>query len=249
MSVEVPLTFLDLCQRLRQECGISGTGPSAVLNQVGEMQRIVSWIQTAWLDIQTAHQDWDYFRTTITWPLDGVKTSWKLADIETASGVSGFAARFGRWNRDSFRNYQTSVGLISEIFMDWMPYDKWRDLYFIGAMRSSFTRPNVISIMPDKSIVTGPVGASGYTMLGDYYTSPQSLSGDSATPCGNNTGTGNTIWPTQYNMMIVYRAMMSYGTFENAPEVYNHGEKEFNKMIRRIVEDRLPDIQGGGAMA
>lgn len=252
MSVDVPTTFLDLCQRLRRECGINGTGPSTVAAQVGEMARVVGWIQSAWIDIQETHQDWEFFRGTISFPLDGIKTIWKLSDIQTASGVATFAANFSRWERDSFRNYQTSIGLNSEIFMEHVGYARWRDAYFYGALRGVFTRPIVMSIAPDKALVFGPMGASGYTVVGDFYTAPQAFSGDNDTPCSGlvaPAGSGNTIWPKQHNMMIVYRAMMFYGAYENAAEIYNQGEREFKKMINRINADRLPEIQGAGALA
>lgn len=254
MSIDVPVTFLDLCQRLRRECGVAGTGPSTVVGQVGEMARIVGWIQSAWMDIQETHQDWEFFRGTISFPLDGIKTIWKLADIQTASGVATFAANFSRWERDSFRNYLTATGLASEVFMEHIGYARWRDSYLYGALRTSFTRPIVMSIAPDKALVFGPMGASGYTVLGDFYTAPQKFKEDTNTdtPCSGlvvPAGSGNTIWPIQHNMMIVYRAMMFYGSYENAAEVYNHGEKEFKKIINRINGDRLPEIQGAGALA
>jgi hypothetical protein len=50
-------------------------------------------------------------------------------------------------------------------------------------------------------------------------------------------------------MAIVYRAMMSYGAYEAAAEVYQRGEAEFNRMIRRVLADRLPEISAGSALA
>jgi len=35
------MNFLQLAQRVRQEAGISGDGPVSVVNQTGEMKRVV----------------------------------------------------------------------------------------------------------------------------------------------------------------------------------------------------------------
>lgn len=47
------MNFLSLCRQLRQETGSSGNGPSSVSNQTGASARLVSWIQSAWREIQT----------------------------------------------------------------------------------------------------------------------------------------------------------------------------------------------------
>ena len=50
-------------------------------------------------------------------------------------------------------------------------------------------------------------------------------------------------------MAIVYRAMMMYGAFESANEVYDRGETEFGKIMRRMADQRLPEVTFGGALA
>lgn len=139
----------------------------------------------------------------------------------------------------SSNNVTTFAGLKSEIFMPYIEYDFWRDGYEFGALRQTQTRPTVITITPNKSIGLGPFPISGYTVLGDYYRVPTEMSVNTDTPT----------LPTQYHMAIVYRAMMSYGAFEAASEVYQRGEMEFNKMIRRVLADRLPEITAGSALS
>ncbi len=96
-----------------------------------------------------------------------------------------------------------------------------------------------MSIAPDKSICLGPIAADGYTILGDYFSVPSEMASDSDVPA----------LPTQFHMAIVYRAMMSYGAFESAPEVYQRGEVEFMKLMRRMTADRSPETVFAGALA
>jgi hypothetical protein len=310
------VNFLALVQRLKTECGVSGSTPTSVVSQTGEYGRLVNWINTAWMDIQMMRQDWDWMRTTATFPTVTGQATYTTTQI----GLTDF----GKWARDTFRNYAnpsvtfsiaspcvmtltshnlsvgdtvipfttgalptgltsgttyyvqsvpssdtvtlsatsggtaintsgtqsgthtissnnvtTFAGLKSEIFMPYIEYDFWRDGYEFGALRQTQTRPTVITITPNKSIGLGPFPISGYTVLGDYYRVPTEMSVNTDTPT----------LPTQYHMAIVYRAMMSYGAFEAASEVYQRGEMEFNKMIRRVLADRLPEITAGSALS
>lgn len=231
------MDFLSLCQRMRQECGISGSGPTTVVGQSGNLQRIVDWVNTAWIDIQTTHQDWGWMRTSASFVTVSGQATYALGTGTGTTGVS--VATFGMWNRDTFRNYTTSVGTNSEVFMDFIHYDTWRDSYMYGALRNTTTRPLQMSIAPDKSICLGPPPTNAYTITGDYYTAPLSMTADTDTPA----------LPTQYQMAIVYRAMMSYGAYESAPEVYQRGELEFGKLMRRITADRIPETTWAGALA
>ena len=247
MSVQVPLTFLDLCQRTQQECGIAGNLLTTVQNQSGELLRLCSWVTDAWMEIQGQHQDHNFFRSTVTFPTDTTRTAYSPANAGLTAGT------FSQWAQDSARNYVTSTGITSEIFMEWMDYERWRDSYLYGATRTVRSRASVFSIAPDKSLVFGPIFDNGYTVLIDYFIAPQPLINDSDTPTSVSAAVGasgaqGTV-PYFWNMLIVYKAMMSYGAYEHAPEVYNRGEAQSEKFNRRLLQDQLPQIHGPGALA
>lgn len=231
------MDFLGLCQRTRQECGISGSGPTTVVGQSGNLQRLIDWVNTAWMDIQTTHQDWNWLRTTMTFTTVSGQATYALGTGAGTCGVS--VATFGMWNRDTFRNYPTAVGNRGEVFMDFIHFQTWRDTYQYGALRYTTTRPVQMSISPEKSICLGPTPNGDYTISGDYYLAPSLMSADADVPA----------LPAQYHMAIVYRAMMSYGAYESAPEVYQRGELEFGKLMRRMTADRLPETTWAGALA
>lgn len=166
------------------------------------------------------------------------------ADTLTLSATAGGAAINTTGSQSgthtaSSTNVLSFVGFRSEIQMDYIDYDVWRDKYLLGNLRFSYTRPIEMSIAPDKSIVTGPIADAGYTLVGDFFRDPVELSADTDTPA----------MPNQFHLAIVYQAMMSYGAFEAAPEVYNRGEKEFGKIMRRIGNNQLPEMAFAGALA
>lgn len=54
------MTYLELVQALWRETGTGGPKPATVVNQSGESERLVFWIQRADLDVQQAHIDWNF---------------------------------------------------------------------------------------------------------------------------------------------------------------------------------------------
>ncbi len=223
---------LELVQRLCGECG-AGNKPTTTTAQTGESLRLVDWIDSAWNDIQTAHQDWGWLRTSTSWVTADGQSAYTTAQCGIAAGT------FGMWAKGTFRNYPTSTGNAGEIPMGWMGYDNWRDTYLFGGNRSVRARPVEFSIGPDKSINLGPVPAAGYTLTADYFTAPTVMTTDTDTPA----------MPVQYHLAIVYKAMMFYGGYESAPEVYQRGELEFGKLMDRMTLDRLPEVGFGGPLA
>ena len=233
------MTYLELVQRLWMESGSSGTspGPSDVTTQTGEFQRLVTWTNQAWLDIQRAHQDWDWMRATATFTTVAAQAVYPLG---TGAGTVGvLAANHKAWARDTGRIYLTSAGQSSEQYLPFEYYEPWRDVYQFGANRTVYTMPMVMSISPAKAICLGPVAAAGYTVSCDYFSAPASMTADADVPA----------MPAEFHMAIVYRALMMYGAYESAQEVYDRGETEFKKMMFQLDESRLPEVTFVGALA
>lgn len=225
------MNFLQLVQRLQQECGVSGSSITTTVSQTGENKRLVDWVNSAWFDIQGIREDWQWLRTTTTFTTVAHQPFYTTAQCN--------ATNFGRWDRDTFRNYVTSTGTTSEIFMEYIDYETWRDGYYYGALRDTLSRPFVMSISPDKSICVGPIADDGYTLLGDYFTLPVEMASDTDTPA----------MPSKFHMIIVYRAMMMYGYYENAQEVIARGTMEYKRLLRRVEDDRMPELVVGAALA
>lgn len=232
------MTFLSLTQDLWRESGASGTspGPSTVSSQTGEYARLVAWVAAAWTDIQNAHTDWGFLRSSTSFATVAGTSTYTLG---TGAGTVGIlAANFGAWERDTARCYLTATGTADEQFLEYVPYDYYRDAYLMGSQRSTNVRPNVFSISPAKAICTPPTVAD-LTITIDYFTAPVTLTADADIPT----------LPAQFQMAIVYRALMFYGAYESASEVYDRGELEFGKLMRRMTQDRLPEMTFAGALA
>lgn len=223
------MNLLQLCNRLIAEAGISAQPMTTTANQTGELARVVNWIQQAWLDIQSAHTTWRWMRKTAT--------------IATVAGQSGgYVAPDGDvsvWTLDTARNYVTASGDITEIFMNFVEYDEFRNSYLYGALRYAQSRPLVFTINPDNTLSFGPVPNGDHTVTTDYYKKPIEMADDDAEPD----------MPATYHIGVMWRALMFYGGYEAAGEAYSRGQNEYSIILSKLEATQLPMIQMGGPLA
>jgi hypothetical protein len=227
-------TFLQLVQRLRSEAGVSGADPVTCQNQSGELLRLVRWINDAWLDIQNKRADWFFLRSQFSFQTNTASNQQSYTPIQCNT------TNFGNWKRDSLRIYTTSLGFANEMILPFAPYDAFRNLYLYGANRSNYMRPSLYSIDPQKNIVLGgPPDLVGYTINGEYYAVATYLQNDTDIP----------VLPPQYQMAIVWRALMWYGQYEGAAEAAERGTAEFRALMLKMEKDQLPTIGFGEPLA
>ena len=237
------MNLLTLSQRLGVECGVSGTMTSASA-ATGENARLVGWINSAWNEIQSKHEDWDWLRSSnilghgASFTTVNGQASYPLG---TGAGTCGITAdAFGAWARYTLRCFTTSVGYRNEIYLDWISYDNWRDEYMYGAMRDVKTRPMAVSIGPDKSVCLGPPPNDQYTITADYFLAPTVMTADTDVPTG---------LPARFHILIVYSAMMMYAAYESAPEVYQRGQAKYKELMSELEAQYMPEVTFGGALA
>ena len=225
------------------ECGITGT-MTTTIGQTGELARVVNWTDQAWNELQTEHDDWEFLRSS---NLLGAGMSFTTVSgtmsypLGTGAGTCGVpVASFGKWDRDTFRDYSTASGTNNEIYLDNIPYDSWRNSYMLGAMRAVRTRPVAVAIGPDMSVCLGPPPNSDYTITGDYFRAPTAMAADADAPTG---------LAAQFHMAIVYKAMEYYAGYESAPEVFQRGSQGYMLLLAQLEAIYGPRITFAGALA
>lgn len=249
MSIQNPRTFLDLAQRAAIECGVSSTvaiqtALPTVVGASGSLGRIVNWVSDSWSDLQSDHGDWDWMRSSnilgagVSFATVAGQPSYPLG---TGAGTVGVDVDdFGKWDRATFRNYSTATGYADENVLQPISFDRWRDGYAFGAQRNVQTRPYVVAIGPDQSLNLGPFPNGLYTITGDYWVAPSTMVLDTDVPTG---------LPARFTMLIVYYAMVKYGQYTPAPEVFQSGTSQANGMYRQLQVVRAPRIGWAGALA
>lgn len=228
MPIVVPLsslpdkTYLQLCQRLRQEVGASGTGPSTVVNQVGEYKRIVDWIADADQEIQQEHDEWRFMVNDFA--------------LDTVLGIASYAASqctppvvdLRQWKERTIKCYLLSAGVTDQNELRYIGFEDWDIMYNTGPQTNS--RPIHWTIGNEMELLIGPHPADVYRITGLYQRSVSALTLDADVPN----------YPAEFQMLPVYLAMMKYGRFTAAGEVYADGERLYTKMLNRMRRSQLP---------
>lgn len=225
------MTYLELCQELMREAGISGSIGS-VTGQIGELGRVVNWIAKAHRYIQNKHSDWEFLRRDLSFPA--------LVDEARYSAESAAVTDFGDWRfAGRWRTYATEQGVIDEQALIFTPYDRFRDTYLFSANQLMPGRPQLVTQAPDQSLILWPKPDAAYTIVGEQYRSPLILARDDDVP----------LFPARFHDAIVYRALMFYGEYEGDGNTFNTGQAECNRYLQMLESEYLPEWENQGSMA
>ena len=226
------MNFLTMTQALKRESGLSGTGPVAYATASGDDVRLFNWINWAARDIVLAREDWRFRRGAATC----ASTTSQANTAATAFGLTDFAS----W-KDATRFYKPSAyrisdGAASEHELLWMDYDNFRKMFTIGTQSPGAAQ--YWSISPTEEFLLGPAPDTAHFIRADYVKDYTDMASDAATPA----------IPTRFHMLIVWRALMEYGGFDAAGEVYQRAEKNYNEMWTQLVQSQMdmPKIQARG---
>lgn len=220
------MNFLQLCQRLRSEAGIAGTGPSTVVNQSGEMGRIVAWVQDAYRDICDKRRDWNFLRNDFTFNLV----------IGTSEYAQSTVSNLANWKTDSFRLYLTTVN--DEQWIRFLPWEEFRDFRLYGPTSTATGRPIEFSVKPDKTVTFWPIPDDTYTVRGEFFRTAPELSLDADEPLFD-----------RHHMAIVYNALMRNAAHTADPGTYSYAEKEYGRLINKLENERASKPTIAGSLA
>lgn len=217
-------TFLQLAQDLRQEVGAAGTGPATVTGQTGEYGRIVKWIHDADLEIQQVHDQWKFKIGTFALNTVVGTLSYTQADFLTP------ATDLRTWRPRTIKIYLLAAGVTDEIELNYIDYEAWYVMYGTGPQ--SPTRPIHYTIGNNMELLIGPKPNDIYRISGEYHKEASELVNDSDVPS----------YPKEFHSLPVYLAMMKYGRFTAASEVFTDGERLYKQMLRRMERTQLPRL-------
>jgi len=232
------MNLLLLAQTLAEETG--ATPGLTVTNATGEWKRLINWCSRAWIDIQREFPEAEWMRNNVAFDTIANQGEYPYSTTIFSTPATTGLADFGKWRQKSFRLYLKSAGVGTEWLLGYKDYNAFRDFYLLSSRKLTAARPCEITISPSKSLMLGLMPNDVYTVSGEYYTIPQNLILDADAP--------SVKFPEDLHYAIVYRAMMKYGAFESATEVYSEGENELNRMLNKIRMDQLPKMTRGGAL-
>ena len=219
---------LQLTQRLLSESGLAGS-ISTTLAQTGEAKQLVDWIDFAYLDIITSSRYWIFNRTEFTLPLTSGTSSY-------AASVAGITD-LSEWITEDWRCYLTSTA--DEQWVEFVPYADFRLVWMMGPSRTQAGRPMYFTVKPNKEIAVHPIPNDAYSITGEYQKGYTAMTADASTP----------VFPEQYHMAIVWRALMLFAGFHSEPDKFALGQNEFQRIMKAMRAQELPMIGWGQPLA
>ena len=236
-SAPAGMTYLDLVNRARRECGVSGADLTTLQNNLTkEGQRFKDWVNDAWREVQMAKPDWEWMRLQFQFDTVVSQNTYSFSQTDTLD--------LADWRLDAFRCYTTATGTVDEQILPFMYYNTWRDVYQYASMRDTSGRPTVITIQPDHTLAIGPLPDQVYTITGEFYRVPTDLTADADDPSSPTNGL-----PARFHMLLVYKAMAAYALFESAAEVAARAMKGEKHQMNRLLVWGMPMITMGAPLA
>ena len=237
------MNFLQLCGALRRETIDSGSGPSAVTGQSGELNRIVNWIADAWTEIQLSRTDWLWLRRNFT--VNTVASTESYAYTSCTDSTSAVAIdRFSRWYEGVdingfpyFSCYLAATGVSDQQSIYSIGWDRFRRIYQFGTQTDA--RPVHVAVGPDRKFYLGPKPDAVYTVGGTFQRGSQTLAANENEP----------EMPAEFHSLIVYEAMAKYGGHRVAPEAMLRAVSEGGRLRSSLELSQLPPMTYGDALA
>ncbi len=211
------MNFLTLCQRTREKAGVAGSGPVSTVAQIGEIARVVNYVREAYEELQNKHRG-SFLRR------DFAFTTVIGQGVYTKSVVSGTST----WLQDSFQCYKA---IADETWLDYVPWESFRELYLRGLQRTQPGRPIKFTIAPDYGLRFWPVPDDVYTINGEQYRTNHEFASDTDVPLFD-----------QFHWIIVYSALEKYAQYVGDPAVYSGSERDHRKLARAFEFAYLPKI-------
>lgn len=229
------MTFLELCQRTAVECGITRS-LSAVTGQSGRMLDVVNWVNTAWEMIQNKHPNWHFMRsgfTLNTIAADGDYPPDEFTDTRSTALISNFSS----WILDSFKIYDSTVGVAEQAPFRHIGYPRFIDHYRTGAVATN--RPAAFTVRPyDSAILLGPAPNGIFVLTGEYWRAASAMAAN-----GDEPG-----MPAQFHMAIVWQAVQLYAMNEEAPTLIATSGNSLATYMSRLENNQLPEIEFGAPL-
>lgn len=215
------MNFLQLAQAVKRESGLSGS-ISGVSTTVTEDTRIFNWVNWAARDIALAREDWRWRRGYATGTATG-----QVSTAATQFGLTDFASWKPANPVYKPSAYRISDGSSTERKLAWMTYDQFRMTFMVGDQTPGVAQ--YWSISPSEEFLLGPAPDSDHFVRADYVKDYTDLVLDTDTPA----------MPARFHMMIVWRALLEYGGFDAAGEVYQRADQNYKLMWTSLVQNQL----------
>jgi hypothetical protein len=209
------MNYLNLCDTLIKEAGLSEGGIASVSGQSGIKQKVVRWVSSAWVEIQNK-RDWNFlwqegsFNTTV-----GKQSYHPVEDLALAPALR-------RWNPYSVI-HSTSDG--NKYYLQYVAWDNFDNTL------SSNGQPTQFTLKPDGTLKFNSVPTAVSTVSFEYIRDPQVL----------ESNTDEPMMSSRHHDVILYQAMAYLAAEQDAPELYQDASRQLMTRLADMSAEMLPN--------
>jgi len=208
------LNFLELCKAVRRESGITGTGPAQVTSQTGILEKVVIWVQQAYVDVQSAHTDWRFM--------------WKMATSSLQAGKNVYIG--GDLAIVDYKKLKSvAISNVEVHIKDWEWYTQRIKR---GGMSAHTGVPTHVAVGLDRKLYFYPTPVVASPIEIEYFMKPVALTASTDVP----------IVPEEFHRAIMHKALMYYADYEDDDFRYGKAAMEFERYLTNMAVDSLPKV-------
>ena len=212
----------------RESGTIDGTALTTVTGQTGRLEKIVEWVQSAWLQIQNKRNSWRWMRAEFS----GTIT---LAGGTRYTAAASFSlTRWAEWitEIESLTIYKNSIGLSDEgpiTFID--NFTTWRKMYERGLQTAN--SPTHYAVSPTGELCFGSTPDEDHVVRGDYRKSPQTLVANTDIP----------EMPVRFHEVIAWYALVLLAEHDEAEFDVGKAFRNYTLMMGQLERDQLAIVR------
>ncbi len=218
------MNFLELCQALVRESGMSGqdTLPTTVVDQAQQMRLVVDWIARADIQIQTLWSDWRFMRKQVQVSVP--------ADSRYINAThTNYPTDLSRWHRGCI--FYGNPNTPDAVQIEHMAHDDFSAQYGWQIFTPKETLPVIAAIRDDETIAVWQPYNQPWIFQGDYVRKSTKMAADAdISPI-----------PEEFHDIIVYLAKMFYAEDEESPEVFSTAQMRYREWLERLEAHSLPE--------
>lgn len=223
------MNLLQIVQRMHYEAKLPGTPPSTAVGQSGRAADLVRWAIEAYNDIQREQGGrWKWLRRDFTVDTAADKAVYSFDECtDVADGAP--ISRFRAWHFDTDELpliYRVSDGKSTEGELAIAEWEPFRRNYVRGTHASA--TPRFVTTDPAGKLRLGPTPDDVYRVSGSYWAANQILANDADEP----------EMPEDFQMLIVYRGLESYGYDVVAQEILARVATEGGRLWESLLADQ-----------
>lgn len=151
---------------------------------------------------------------------------WSNPTIAIVSGTKSYAL--------TTRPVAGTLKVASGTEIDLVSWREYRDY----STTETAAEIQIAAVAPDGTLRVWPEPTASDTLSFEAYAAPSKMT----------SNTAESVIPEKHRDVIIYRAMMYYAAYENAPEVMQHATRLYVESLSVLERDQLPDTDASVGM-